>query len=251
MHRVLVDEIPPPGATLRVEGDEARHAVRVKRLEAGDPIELLDGCGGVASGRVEGADKSGPGGSWTLRAGIVAIEHRPRIRPAVHVLSAVPKADRLESLIDGLCQVGAAAWSPLRSARAVVEPGPHRAERLDRIAREAAKQCGRAWLLDLGRGTDLDDALTDRDGHDPLIIVADASGPLYQPGGEIQDREVRILIGPEGGWEPRELDRARQAGATVASFGPHTMRVEQAGVVAAAIVLHGARAQGVPSVRSQ
>ena len=213
--------------------------MRVKRLEAGDPISL-DGAAAGLRGESR-VDKSGPGGSWT-QAGIVAIEHRPRIRPDVHVLSAVPKADRLESLIDGLCQVGAAAWSPLRSARTVVEPGPHRAERLDRIAREAAKQCGRAWLLDLGRGTDLDDALTDRDGHDPLIIVADASGPIYQPAGEIQDREVRILIGRGLG---AARTRSRASRATVASFGPHTMRVEQAGVVAAAIVLHGAHAQGV------
>jgi 16S rRNA (uracil1498-N3)-methyltransferase len=147
----------------------------------------------------------------------------------VEVVSAAPKGPRLGDMIDGLSQVGAASWSPLDSARGVVEPGAAKLGRLERIAAEAAKQCGRAWRLEIGAGLRFEDSLGGGN-----VVLADALGAPYKASGQ---GTVRVLVGPEGGWDPRELDAARRAGVRIARFGPHAMRIETATVAAAAVIL--------------
>src|SRR5690606_33999030 len=133
---------------------------------------------------------------------------------------------------------------PLAAARTVVEPRPGKLDRLSRVAGESAKQSGRAWLLRIGSSATLSEALSGTDAASGnLVVVADHSGDPYRATGAA---EIRLLIGPEGGFEPREIEEARAAGASIASFGPHAMRIETAAPVAAAIVLHveGARGDG-------
>lgn len=241
MHRILIDEMPGAGDVCRVMGEEARHAVRVKRLEAGESVELLDGRGRVAGASVRGSERSGGKGEWSLLVDVLEVREVARVRPRVEVFSPAAKGDRLEEMIDGLSQVGAASWSALRAVRGGEEPRGNRVARLHRIAREAAKQCGRAWSLEIGEGVTLSDAL-EVGGGGAWAIMADASGGAFAagllPAGA---QAVRLLIGPEGGWEPGEVEQARRVGALVCGFGPHVMRIEQAGVVAAGILLHEMR----------
>jgi len=160
---------------------------------------------------------------------VEALQRIPPVEPRLEVWASSPKGPRLESMIDGLSQAGAAAWAPLSTQRTVVEPGAGKLDRMHRLAAEASKQAGRAWDLEILPGGDLAAALAG-----PAVVVAHASGGPYRPGGAAM---IRLLIGPEGGWTVDELARARAGGASVASFGPHIMRIETAAVVAAAIVL--------------
>lgn len=236
VHRIYIDGLAgeSEGAWVRegagalvVAGDEAKHAIRVKRLEPGDGVEVLDGLGRVASGRVAQTRKSGRG-EWELVVDVGSVRVVEPARPRVEVLSAVPKGDRLGWMIDGLSQVGAASWGPLGTARGVTDPRPGKLERLERTAAEAAKQCGRAWRLAMAPGVELAEAVG------PGVVMADASGEAYERAGA---GVVRVLVGPEGGWTEEELATARAAGARVARFGRHVMRVEMAAVVAAAVVM--------------
>ncbi|MEO1585324.1 MAG: RsmE family RNA methyltransferase [Planctomycetota bacterium] len=245
MHRImLTDPLPPaPGGTIAVEGEEAHHAARSKRLEPGDRVELLDGQGSVADGEIveivklgkQGGRRAGGSSAWAVRTRIIAVDRRPPTAPALGVLSAVPKGPRLEAMVDQLSQVGAASWSPLASERSVVDPREGKLHRLGRVASESAKQAGRAWTMSIGRAARLADALGSG------IVVADASGEAYEPSGA---SEITLLVGPEGGWAAAELEAAHEAGATVASFGVHTMRIETAAPVAAGIVLEAERGLG-------
>jgi len=227
-HRIFSDH-PLNGRETRlaIVGDEAQHAVRVKRLGPGEPIVVLDGLGKIARCRIAASGKTGR--EWSLELAVDQVEEAPRVTPRLEVVSAVPKGPRLADLIDGLSQVGAASWSPLDSARSITEPGPGKLDRLERTAAEAAKQSGRAWRLEIGGAMRLAEALVG-----PRAVVADVSGVAYEPVG---GPTVRLLIGPEGGWTPDELTAARQAGSRIARFGPHTMRIETAATVAAGIVL--------------
>lgn len=257
MHRVLIDQLPMAGELFRVEGDEARHAVRVKRLAPGEKVELLDGRGGVALASVHGAEKLARTGEWTLLLDVASVERRDPIGPRIEVLAPAPKGDRLEEMIDGLSQVGAASWRPLDCARAVSETRERRVERLNRVARESAKQCGRPWAIELDDAIGFEQAMASTGGalieHESQralarVVLADAGGQRFAREamagpGRADVGVIRLLIGPEGGWDDRERAIAARAGVLTCSFGPHVMRIEQAAVVAAAIVLHELRAE--------
>ncbi len=235
LHRIFSDEtLPAPGGEVSILGDEAQHALRVKRIEVGEPVEVLDGRGHVASGIVTVASKDRRSGLWQLRARIDRIVSVAPTSPRVEVWSAVPKGDRLEDMIDQLSQVGVAGWGPLDCERGVVAPREGKLSRLQRRAREAGKQSGRAWALEIGAARGLADVLQ----GSGRVVVADASGNAYASSAHA---EIRLLVGPEGGFDERELARARAAGAVIASFGPHCMRIETAAVVAAGVILDAHR----------
>lgn len=226
----LADASGSVGDALLVGGDEAHHAARVKRVEVGELVEVLNGRGLVIGGRVEEIRKRARGDGWEVALRVVEATRVERDSPRVEVWSAVPKGDRFEEMIDQLTQVGVAEWSPLIAARSVVDPRQGKLERVARRAVEASKQCGRAWAMELGAGGSVEEAL-----HAPgaSVVLADASGEAYRRSGA---GSIRVLVGPEGGWEPAEVERARAAGAIVVRFGAHVMRLETAAVVAAAVV---------------
>jgi 16S rRNA (uracil1498-N3)-methyltransferase len=227
-HAIYDPSLSPPQAVVTISGPEAHHAIRVKRLTVGDRVELLDGRGRVTTCRIAATSKRAH--EWDLSLDVIETVVAEPLRPRVVVLSAPPKGDRLEAMIDGLSQVGAAAWRPLASQRTVVEPREGKISRLERVAVEALKQCGRPWVLDLGPSVSFEEAisLTGR------VVMADATGGSYRPS---QSDEVAILVGPEGGWSPQELEQAKSRRIELVRFGPHVMRIETAAVVAAATVL--------------
>lgn len=226
MHRVFVDAIGNPGDTLRIDGDEAHHALRVKRLRPGELLGLLDGAGAIAEATIERVDPARRDTAIEVR--ILSVEHRPPTRPALHVFAPAPKGGALEHMIDQLSQAGAASWVPLRTEFS--EREPRSLDRLRRVAVESAKQCGRAHLLQIRPPLDLDDALA---GPEP-IIVADADGEKPHPP---DADEIRLLVGPEGGWSNAERAKIAESRARLVRFGPHVMRIETAAVVAVAILL--------------
>ena len=234
-HRVF---LPPGGGggvsdgVIALEGPEAEHALKSKRVRVGDEIDAFDGRGLVLRCRVESASKRG------LTLAVVEREKVAPVRPEVHVWSATPKGPRLDKMIDMLAQVGAASWTPMDTRLGVVDPGAGKIDRMERISVEAAKQCGRAHVMSIERKRSFADALAG--GEDEAIVVADGGGGVYEATGRSR---VRVLIGPEGGLLPEELDAARGAGAQVVSLGPHAMRIETAAVVAAALVMEWERSE--------
>jgi 16S rRNA (uracil1498-N3)-methyltransferase len=241
-HRFYVEiGAPLEKGELVIGGEEARHAARVKRVEVGEPVEVLDGRGGIGRGTVAGIEKVRD--QWQVRVEVREVRREGPVRPRVDVRSPAPKGPRIADLIDALSQVGAASWAPLATEHAVREATDTRLERLQRAAAEASKQCGRSWLLEIGEGRALRDVLA---SGAQSVVMADASGAPYLSTGA---DAVVLLIGPEGGWSARELESARRAGVPIARFGPHVMRIETAGPVAAAIVIDAERRFREPPTR--
>lgn len=229
IHRIYIPGCEAvPGDSIEIRGDEAHHAVRSKRLEVDAPIEILDGSGLRALARITAIEKLGKG-EWQVRAAIERANREDPEGPSLRVLASAPKGPRLEEMIDQLSQVGAASWAPLIAERTVVTPRTGKLKKSERVAMEAAKQCGRSWVLEVGGEIGFDDAL-----RSPGVIVADASGEPYAPD---WSPELTLLIGPEGGFTPDELLRARESGVRIVRFGRHVMRVETAAVVGAGIIL--------------
>jgi 16S rRNA (uracil1498-N3)-methyltransferase len=244
-HRLAVDPATPvvPHATLEIIGDEAHHAVRVKRLVVGDAVELINGQGVIAAATI--ADTGKRRGEWVVRIDVHSVTIAPPPTPRIHVASAVPKGPRLADMIDQLSQVGATGWSPLITDHSHTDATELRHDRLQRVALEASKQSGRPWLMQIDPELRLAHALaphraaasglsTAEAPDRPTLILADATGDALK---SLPTQHARVLIGPEGGWTTGELEAARGAGATIARFGPHTMRIETAAVAACAILM--------------
>lgn len=221
---------PTPGEILTVSGPEAHHAVRVKRLEVADALHILTGSGHRAVCTITAITKSR--GEWQLSLRVQSVALDSPAAPRLHVCSAVPKGDALEQMIDGLSQVGVATWSPLICERSVVDPRDAKLARLARVCEESLKQSARAWLMDIAPARTFADALTLSN-----VIVADASGEPYAAPARMPADTLTLLIGPEGGLTPSELDAARAANVRVCTFGVHIMRIEVAAVVAAGCIM--------------
>lgn len=243
IHRVYFDApLPQTGQTVHLSGEEAHHALAVKRVEAGALIEVLDGKGKIATARLmQGKQtRTGKRGEW-LDATIESIREVPRAVPFLTVASAAPKGGRLDDMIGQLAQIGVAQWRPLVTARGEVKPREFKLERMERVAAEACKQSGRAWMMELGAEWRLKDALASA-GAGNTVVFADASGERVA-GGFAGIERALLLIGPEGGWTDEEVGQAVAARAAntgtvmVARLGRHVMRIETAAVVGAGLLM--------------
>jgi 16S rRNA (uracil1498-N3)-methyltransferase len=223
-----------PAITVTIRGDEAHHAIRVKRLVTGDPISLCDGAGLIAQGNVGDTRKNKRTDEWELDVALTSVACAKPTTPRICVHAPAPKGDALESMIDGLSQVGAAAWIPFDCERAIVDPREGKLRRLKRTAEESLKQCGRTHLIGIGESMNAETLLS----SGARVIVADKSGAPYRATGE---DSLALVIGPEGGLSPNELETFRTRGAIIADFGVHVMRIEVAAVAACAILIHAER----------
>lgn len=226
-HRVFLEPAQVSDAgSIELTGPEADHAIKSKRVRTGDEIEAVDGRGGVLRCRVDGTTKRG------LTLTVLERGQVPALRPTLRVWSATPKGQRLDKMIDMLAQVGAASWGPLDTKLGVVDPGASKIDRMQRISIEAAKQCGRAHVMEIARKIDFDDAL--KAAPDETIVMADVTGGALEATGA---PAMRLLVGPEGGFLPVEINAARDAGAQIVRLGPLAMRIETAVIVGAAMIM--------------
>jgi 16S rRNA (uracil1498-N3)-methyltransferase len=220
------------GAAVQIGGDQAHHAVRVLRIGLGAHVVVRDGRGTVATCVVTSVGKERRSGDWSIDATVEGVTKRPPPSPAVHVLAACPKGDRLAEMVEGLSQVGATSFTPLVAERSVVDPGGAKLERLRRIASESLKQCRRDWVMDVHEPVGLEPGLDRCLADGWRVVVADASG---DPVGPCRCDTV-LLVGPEGGWSLAERALFAARGLPLVRFGPHVMRIETATVVGAAML---------------
>ena len=221
LHRFFVDPADAAGEQFPLPASIARQARNVLRLGDGDRIVILTGDGSEAHCRLDGG-------------ACVVEERRPVTAEPTHrlcVVQALLKGDGLEEVVQRGTEVGMAELRLALTERCVARDlSPRKLERLRTIAREAAEQSER--------------------GRVPAIRPPAALASLLEPGAVLLyeraeadpglaelDPPTTIMIGPEGGFSPAEVGRARQAGVTVAGLGPRILRSPTVAPVATAIVL--------------
>ena len=236
MHCFYIE--PPEGGEAYLSGEESRHAKKVLRLQPGDEICAMDGAGARYRAEILFTGEDG--------VRVKLLERLPSGEPPVHltVYQGVPKADKLDFIAQKLTELGAARLVPVKMERCVVKldgkDGAKRRERLQKIAREAAKQCRRGLPMDVSEPVDWKAALTVMAAHDALLIPwEDARGTrLKDVFKELPEaRDIGIVIGPEGGMSPEEVDAMLQIGGRTVTLGPRILRTETAAVVAAALAM--------------
>ncbi|MFP3937702.1 MAG: RsmE family RNA methyltransferase [Phycisphaerae bacterium] len=225
-----------PGGHVHVElpQDESHHALNVLRLEIGDEVELFDGTGTVAAGKIAKTTRN--------RAEIKLAEVRkePRPGPAVHLAFAVPKSKRLDWLLEKAGELGAAGLRAVRFERSVAGDSAFndaKKQRWQRRLISAGKQSGRNHLPQLLPPMELADFLSAA-GTD-LLLLGDA-GKEARPVSSVKpqsDQGVSILVGPEGGLTEEEFQRCTGAGYLPVRLGGGTLRTETAAIALLAAVV--------------
>jgi 16S rRNA (uracil1498-N3)-methyltransferase len=227
---------PEVGETVVLATDDAHHAIRSLRLRPGDRFTSSDGRGGLARCRVVRA-------SGLLLEGEVeerVTEARPR--PVLRVLLSPPKGERLTWAVQKLVEVGADEIVLVEAARSVRRWKGERAsragDRVDAVAREAAKQARRRFLPEVSGPAGWSPALGEALNAGPTVVLWERAGdgllgllPAKPP------ERLALVVGPEGGIPEEEAAAARERGALLASLGPNVLRTETAAVVAAAVAL--------------
>jgi len=208
-----------------------RHLVKVLRLGVGAELKIFDGTGMEIDARVEALGKATVEVTLGQRRNIAA--------PActITLLQAPPRGERMDLIVQKSTELGVARIVPVLSSRSTVKPSSHQRRRWQTIAEEAARQCGRADVPEIGDFVALEPALTwplDKGGkrfvlwegaQEPALSAALAGGP----------KEVALLVGPEGGLANQEVSAAQVAGFVPVGLGPRILRAETAAIVAVAL----------------
>ena len=224
-----------PGDLVEVEGDEAHHAVAVRRLRAGEPLALTDGAGTTVTGVV------GATGKRRLTVAVEGVTTAPEPEPRVTVVQALPKGDRGELAVEVLTEVGVATVVPWAASRSVAVWRGDRAEkslaRWRSTAREAAKQARRAWFPGVEPMVTTEQACSLVGAADLAVVLhEDASACLAALDVPVRGSVV-VVVGPEGGLTDDEVAAFAAAGAHAVHLGDEVLRTSTAGVVAVAALL--------------
>ncbi len=229
------------GSRLVLDGEEGRHAATVRRVRAGETVDVADGSGRTARCTVAEALKA------SLLLDVVTVaETVPRL-PRLVLVQALAKGGRDEAAVETATETGVDAVVPWQAARCVVRWAADRAEKSRQrwvaTARAAAKQSRRATVPSVA------DLLTTAalarraaeavaSGGAVLVLHEEAEHPLAAvplPAAGA-DAEVLVVVGPEGGIAPEEVEALVAVGARAVRLGPEVLRASSAGPAALAVL---------------
>jgi 16S rRNA (uracil1498-N3)-methyltransferase len=215
---------------------ETRHLARVLRLGPGDTVVATDGAGHDYTVCLDAVRPRATG----VVVGVVQAAVESPL--GITLVQGVPKADKLETIVRAATELGVTRIVPALAVRTVIRLGESRAgarlARWQRVAREAAKQCGRAVVPDVAPARTFEACLDEARNADlALCLWEDEPRPLGVALAEAKrPRRVAVLVGPEGGLERREVEAARASGWQIVGLGSRILRAETAGLAIIAIL---------------
>lgn len=230
------------GDVVLLSGDEARHAATVNRMRVGEHTAIGDGRGLVVSGVVTRVEPR----ELELVVETAVVHAEPS--PGIVLVQALAKGDRDEMAVQTATELGVSGVMPWRAERSVSRwVGPKvakGAERWGTIVREAAKQSIRPFVPAVSGLADLG-ALRLLAGESRMLVLeptaeerlTEVAGSLAAPAAApAQSSPVVLVVGPEGGISPREIEALAEAGARPVRLGAEVLRTSSAGPAALAVL---------------
>ncbi|MGV8969833.1 MAG: 16S rRNA (uracil(1498)-N(3))-methyltransferase [Microbacteriaceae bacterium] len=225
-----------PGATVGIDGAEVRHAVTVSRVSVGDALTIGNGRGLVVRGTVTTAEHT------ELSMVVETVLQVERHTPAIVLVQALAKGDRDEMAVQASTELGVDVVVPWAASRSIsrwegakVSKG---IARWNAIVREASKQSVRAWVPDV-----LDmvttSALARLCGPTRMLVLeptAEVALSALDFSSHDHPNDLTLVVGPEGGIAPHELEALVAAGATPVRLGSSVLRTSTAGPAAIAVL---------------
>ena len=217
--------------------------VRVRRAVAGGRVVVVNGRGTEADALLVEAGRRHARLEITDR-----LRLEPTPPPAIEIAPALTRTSAFDDMLQRAIELGATAIRPVAAQRGVVRlderKARSRAERWNRLAVEALKQCERIWLPEVNEPTALCEVLSAVQGSGTEAVVlserSETAAPLLEVLRAGPNRPRCFFFGPEGGWSDEERAIFEAAGARHASFGRTILRAETA-VLAALAIAQAAR----------
>ncbi|MDO8584486.1 MAG: RsmE family RNA methyltransferase [bacterium] len=222
VHRFIADLVLRPGL-LSVEDEDLVHQAKdVLKLAVGERVTFCDGALHEADGEIVSLDKKG----MTVDLGAVRENNREATRD-VFLYCALLKRDNFEFVVQKATELGVRGIVPVLTDR-TIKLGFH-ADRMQKIAREAAEQSGRGRVPVINEPIAFSEALKESQKHDATYFF-DMNGEHLA--GSARVSSIGLLIGPEGGWSDAEIGLAQEAKVPRLSFFARTLRAETAAMAA-------------------
>ncbi len=219
-----------PNSTVVLARESAHYLVQVMRSRPGDVVEVFNGRDGAFLAELVQTGKA----RVELRIGQLSLAQET---PDDIWLCAAPlKKGRIDWLAEKACELGVARLQPVLTRRTVVDR--LNLERLGAHMREAAEQCGRTSIPDLGAPVTLPKLLADWPADRALVFCDETGGAgLAKTARALAGQPLAVLIGPEGGFDAAERDMIRAVpGVHPVTLGPRVLRADTAAVAALAVI---------------
>lgn len=218
-----------------IAGADALHIAKALRMRPGEALTLCDGKGTDFEGVLETVTDR----QVTVR---ITVSRPSQAEPtlAVTLYQGLPKGDKMDWIVQKAVELGVTAVVPVATRRSVARlegKADKKQERWQRIAAAAAGQCGRGILPAVERPLSWNQALSRLSGEPALVFYEGGGRPLRElvtP----STRRLSVFVGPEGGFDPEEIDAFRRQGGGVATLGPRILRCETAPLAALTLLMH-------------
>ena len=238
----------PDEKSVTLSAEETRHARDVLRLRSGDEIFVFDGAGREFHCAVQTLNRD------SAALSVIAEVEPARPESPLHLTLAIAllKGEKFDLVIQKAIELGVKRIVPLDTERADVRLRDNggankRVARWRRIALEAAKQTGRAYVPEIAAPLTFKLLLTSAVEQEELstnvtrLIFSERGGSsLAEAADSFASRPARIVavVGPEGGWTDEEIELAREGGWKIVTLGGRTLRAETAGITVVALLQH-------------
>lgn len=239
MHRFFVDNNQITNDNIEIIGTDVRHIRDVLRLKQGDEIEVSSD-GFIYHCKIDSILKNQ-----------IVVEILNKVKgsnePPVDIIlyQGLAKGSKMDFIIQKCTEIGVSEFYPLATHRSVVKITDIKKEnskvaRWNSIADEAAKQSKRDILPKVNNIITIDEMISLLKDEKNIIVPYE-----NEKGNSIKDKipkdktqKIHLIIGPEGGFEPEEIEKIESIGGSIVSLGPRILRTETAGIVAATILLY-------------
>ena len=236
MRRFFAENTDTAGDTVSLTGGEARHIRSVLRMKAGDEVLLINGEGTECLSQIV---------SITDEEVVLRITDRrfcsadPEIK--ITLFQALPKQGKMELIIQKCVELGVSEIVPLVTRRCVVklEGKDNKIVRWNKVSQEASKQCGRASIAKVASPVSIDKI--DLSPFDLRLIAYENEDELTLKRALKENssaKSIALIIGPEGGFEPAEVEGIIERGGMAVSLGRRILRTETAGMAAIAQITY-------------
>lgn len=229
LRRFFVNESDIENGYVTLAGGEFEHMTRVLRLKTGFLAVILANDGIERVCQIVSIDKN------SARLKINEEREVDFKNKRLTLFLGLLKNNKLDFAVQKAVELGVDEIVPFISANCAETK--FNAERADKIALEAAKQCGSVYLSKVADAVSFDDVCARIEEFDIVLIAYENEKQLSIKKADIKGDNVALIVGPEGGFKPEEILKAVSNGAIAVSLGRRILRAETACIVAAALTL--------------